>query len=422
MAAIIAAGVQGAVAGRALYADGSYYLWGILQAQGFFIFDPARAFAQFVTQIPIVLGMAVGIDHVPTLVILLGLGVSTLPFLLWALALFIARTSVVFWPLVVIFAAAYLNSAFVSIGEYTLAYALVAVSFAVISRDEFTAIHAVVLLSSAIILVRCYEAMAYLGPVLVVLCFVTLGRVHNGTSTRRFRSTIMWVAIAIFLLSTVLAVGAVIGARDPANRSGAADLLGPLALNDQLVISAIVALLFLLVAYFSSGIVRSTALGLLFAVTSLMLLPTIWAQPWLHYASRTITGLMMAGLIVVTVVATHLNSKRRVGLSAAHWLVPLALLFAQLVPFTSHTAGYSWWLSQFQTVLFSGSGNVQMEQTVLAQRSFDYVWPWTNPFLSVLLRPGGSETVVLSPGEVSDPTPDAPAELPTRFTTGPLYF
>lgn len=406
---VVAAAIHGTVAFRGLVADGAYYLWGILQNQGLFLFDGARAIAQFVTQLPVVVAISWGVDDRDALILLLGAGLVALPMLIWAAALALLVGHRLFWPMVAAFAVVHLNSGYVAVGEYTLLYALVALATALLVRDRFGWGSAAALVVVGVLSLRTYEAAFYLGPLLAVVAVLRWRRARREPAASPAHWALL-VAAALLAVAGVLGLLAFVFPRDAANRQGAADLLAPISDNPALVISVVIAVAFV-VSRLLAGWARAFA-GVLLALCALiLLLPDLWAVPWMHYQARTITGLTLLVLVVLALVDEwRARAVRESGRSPA-WVVAFVLLVVQVIPFTVHTQGYADWLASFRHVLDTQNQPVLFEVTGL---SSTYVWPWTNPFLSLELRAPGSETLILNPGQ-TEVQPGMPPELPARF-------
>jgi len=87
------------------------------------------------------------------------------------------------------------------------------------------------------------------------------------------------------------------------------------------------------------------------------------------------------------------------------------------------TNGYSNWLGSSDRQVMVAAGQVAFDP--LAFRGLDsslYVWPWTNPYLSVLLRTNDSGGLILSPEVVGQPVPAPPDVVPIRFYKSRSYF
>ena len=408
---VVASAVHGTVALRGLYADGAYYFWAMLQNEGYFLFDPARGFAQFVTQIPAVVAIAAGVDDVGILAVLQSAGVAGAPTLLWAGALALLVGHRMFWPMVVVFAAVFLNSGFVAIGEYTVLYGLVAVAVALLVRPRFGVASALALLVIAVLTLRTYEAAVYLAPLLAVLALVRWRQLRDEPVATGRRVTLI-ASAGLFVFAAVLGGLAIVFPRDPMNRQGAADLLAPILSNRELVIVGAIATCYLVARLVLKGRALLASSIVLSVIALGLLLPSVWAQPWMHYHARTITGLAMLALLLLALVPPRRAPEADV--SPAVWVLPVVLLLAQLVPFTVHTQGYRAWLATFEQELDARSGTVRFEDTALLADSSTYAWPWTNPFLSIVLRERDSSTLIVSPG--ADPAATvSPADLPDRF-------
>jgi hypothetical protein len=196
----------------------------------------------------------------------------------------------------------------------------------------------------------------------------------------------------------------------------------PIQHDSQLVLSGIIATLYLVVLILGGRRLQRFSSLLLVGGCLYLLQPTLWNLPWMQYASRTVTGLALFPLLAMTFFMT-IWSERRVASgahvrrgSSAYWLVSAAIFAVQLVPFTIHTYGFGQWLASFETAVTTSSGTRTNDQTVVKFKDSSlYVWPWTNPFLSVLLRTGDGQAMILSPGVTSAKEGTIPAPLPVRY-------
>jgi len=101
--------------------------------------------------------------------------------------------------------------------------------------------------------------------------------------------------------------------------------------------------------------------------------PAGWAAPALHYLARTLAGLALFGLPCGGVLVQVVTARRSPdGPSSSHparlaWIAPFALVCAQVVPFTVHTAGFADWTAEIEQVVVSGSGTIPIAGSVACQ-------------------------------------------------------
>lgn len=153
---------------RCLYADGSFYFLDLLVAGNFNEIFASRSFAGYLFEFPVVAGLYLGITGIPCLTILFGIGC----FCAWPLAMFLCYRMAPqhFWLVMLACAAGYLNAAFMAVGEHIVAHAFFwPVLFAILFVRPLTPFAAASLLASSILLMRSYESLLFLGPVLIAL-------------------------------------------------------------------------------------------------------------------------------------------------------------------------------------------------------------------------------------------------------------
>lgn len=410
VALVVACAVHGILAIRGVYADGAFDLYTMFQ--GRWLLDGNRAFAPIVTQGPAWLGLALGVTNVHVIAVLHSLGVVGVPTALWAVVLVLLIRHRLFWPMVVVFSVVFLNSGLVAVGQYNQLYAYVAVMVALLVRERLGRVGAVALVLLAVLCFRTYEGILYLGPPLAALAVLTWRRRRHVDGLPSFDGPVRLVAAGILLVDAVGGLVIAIFPSDPANRAGALNLLEPFTYDPELVISTLVGLAWLLAVTLLRGralVIISIVLALVAAV---LLAPALWAQPWMHYHTRTTTGLL---LLVFLGLAMLPDLRRRdAGQMSFAWIAPAVLVLVQLSSFTASTQGIRNWMGVLEQSMASGSGEVLLADTLAIHENERYAWPWTNPYLSVLFRPQGSDVVILSPGrEVGSET--IPEPLPPQF-------
>lgn len=420
---ILFSAVQSVWAARGLFADGGAYMWTVLSTESFFTY-PSRVVAQVFTQFPLVAAIALGVDDVGVLARLQSFGTAAIPVLLWGLALAAVVRQRMFWPMVVIFAVTFFNSGFMSVGEYNLAYSLVALSFVLLVRKgRLTRAARVGLIFSALLMLFCYESVAVLAPLLGLLLVIRMrwGSSDHGAprlSTRVF----LWILLSLYAAATVVGVLNILSPRDAQNFAGASDFLTPLMLDRQLAISAVAGLLALFGQYFLPARFRWLGAGAaIFAAGWILLQPAVWAHPWMHFVARTAVGIAMFLMLAMVAIGEWRESKRPEQQSAVPQLVGgVAIFFALFWPLTVGTASYAQWLAEFDGKVSKAGDPVLIEESGLDQSlTADYGWTWTNPHLSQVL---GGGLVVLSPGDSLDSPPALPAPILDRFANdAPLF-
>lgn len=443
IAAVVGSAIQAVWAARGLYADGAWFTWTVLTT-GDFAIHISRAVEHFVTQVPLVIAMDLGVDDMDALARFQTVGSGAFAILLWASALTVLWRDRQFWPMVVIFSVVFLNSGFMSIGEYNLAYALVALA----------ALAAAILLRSGavprggrvglviigVLLLATYESMLILGPVLLVMVLIRLRRrdADRGAMHRWTRWSLT-IAAVLFAAGTVIGGLNIVFPRDPTNLGGAADVIGILGLDRELVVTVVAGLVFFVLRVLLPRSWRWVA-SLVVVVPGVLLLlhGSLWAHPWMHYAARTVVCLAMAGMLMLLIIGDWRD--RRVAargsrggsedavrnglgerLTGAIAVVGPVVLFAgMLVPVVVHTFGFAAWLRDFDILVSQPGGQVALADTSLDPvATSDYGWPWTNAFLSRLMQ-GDGDVIILSPGV--EPADDLvlPGPLPERYDSSAL--
>ncbi len=215
---VLFVGAQGIYSMKSLYADGAYFFLKIITS-GRFMLMPARELAGIATQLPLLLGLHIGVVEIDALARLFGFGLIGVPILLWTYALYIHRHSIFFWFFVLAFTWFYLLSGFFAIGEYNVAYALVAAAAAILLVPTITLGEGIVLCTVAFIGTRSYELMVVAGPLLALGC---LGRLRvDGSRIGVGARWLIGFSAGLFVLGAVFALVSILNPRDSATFAGA---------------------------------------------------------------------------------------------------------------------------------------------------------------------------------------------------------
>lgn len=163
----------------ALYSDGAWVLVEAVQKGGFFNFDAkAREYAIGTSQIPLVIGLKLGVTDLHWLSRLLSLGLFALPTVLYQIALMRAKDDAVLLAAVIAaISLVFLPGSFFIVGEYNTAYALtIAAATWVTTSARPRVIDGIALVMLAVLALRTYEVFGYLGPLLAVMIVCAVPR------------------------------------------------------------------------------------------------------------------------------------------------------------------------------------------------------------------------------------------------------
>jgi hypothetical protein len=192
------------VTARSLYDDGTHYFMRVLQAGGFTEMLFSRGHAAYLYQLPVVIALKLGVTNLGKLQLAFGVGC----FCTWPLAMWLCHRLAPphFWLVVLACSSGYLNAAFVAVGEHVVTHAFFwPVVFVLLFVRPLTLFAAVVLLISSAILLRTYESMLFLGPVLAWLAF-RRAQSEAATGPR----VVCLVAAVILLLSVPIAMDGIL--------------------------------------------------------------------------------------------------------------------------------------------------------------------------------------------------------------------
>ncbi|MBX9942465.1 MAG: hypothetical protein K2Y40_00155 [Reyranella sp.] len=158
-----------AVAHRGLFWDGSAFLVNLLDRRQFHDFYAARAHIDWATQLPVLVLAELGLRDTSLLALAYSAALFGVPAAFYTVALARVRHEPpLLAAVVVIVAAVYLPTSFFIVGEYNATFAAVTATMAVIlTTNGRSRRDALLLCALGALCLRSYEAMVYLGPLLV---------------------------------------------------------------------------------------------------------------------------------------------------------------------------------------------------------------------------------------------------------------
>jgi hypothetical protein len=310
----------------------------------------------------------------------------------------------------VLFCIIHFNFDFFAIGEYNVAYSLVALSIAILSaRAEIKSFWAAVALFAAICLIASYEALVFLGPLLAVLAchrLVTKQPLLTGLA----KGTLV-LCLVCYLCAAIIAAFSIWHPRDPAVFADAVDMRYN-ASNSLLLLSSAFALAYGLSLSASVSVRR---LATVIAISTLLALawPDLWSAPAMQYSSRVIGGIVILLFGSIVLLWRHINNYLHLDLkraASANVYYTLSFFLILLISDVTRSIQFMDYLDNFQKEVRSHTGLIPLDASNLSSHGDDiFGWEWTHPTLSILLRDNTRQAVILnSSNEPFDPKGSIP--------------
>ena len=185
---------------RGLFVDGFAFLVQIVTYEWFFDFYPPRLYAMIAGQLPVMTAVILGVTDLHWLGRLLSLGFFSLPTIFYTAALYRARhESVLLASVIAIIAIVFLPVSFFIVGEYNTLYAFATfVGITLLTTDRLRLGDGFMLAALGAFSIRIYEAMVYVGPLLIAMTLWRVWRSARAASAREL------VAAFFYLLAAVL--------------------------------------------------------------------------------------------------------------------------------------------------------------------------------------------------------------------------
>ena len=401
---------------RSLYADGALTVLNrLMLPRRFDDFDASRSFASFLLQAPILFGQLLGAETVSTYAALATVGLLILPAAAFLCALYIARfqpilfSASAFAIVVYGFGANFINT------EANILFGLVWLCATILGLDGVRpAWRGVVLPILAFALLRIYEGMALVGPVLFVWSLLDV-----YMSDESLERTGLLIAALLFLVGTVVGLGGILAPRDPANATQFVASAFEYLKNPQVWLLLSAGLVVPVACNPSLGgrrllVVASASCAALFVV-GIVGLDGYYSYR-IYYWNRSLLVISLP-VIVAALLAVHWFKRPSKALHAdragyVYLLIPMAAAV------TCDLLGSYRWDRYVQAFCGVLERNVDPALGVneLKRTGALTGWDWNHPTLSVLLRSRGSSAMVHNESASSwQPfDPATPISLPYR--------
>lgn len=432
LALVLAVGVVGSLTRLGLFADGSYFYYEVLMKDHAYVANPGRSFVTVVTQLPLLLGLRLGVTDQATLTLLHSVGLILLTGVAWFLALWLQRRRRTFWVFLAMWSGTYLVTGFFAIGEYNLTYALAGLAASLLlAPGGARTRRALAALVVTVVLLRSYESMIFLGPLLAATTIVMhrSARTARGADGSPLDAALAWLTAAVLLLAAGLSVAWLLAPDHVGVTSGGLDV-GILLHNSRLLVGGAAAAGLVGTLALRNAWARRASAGVAVLATVLLVVPQSTIElagvpepvgsldPWMYYQGRVavagIQVLLIALALRMTLAEDDPRAARSDTLPRLAATVPTAAL---AVVFVTMSVQFGAWLGEYRDLVNSTAGVIPLEQSGLDPT---YTWTWTNPVLSLDLWTGPDRAVVenfagYAGWQPFDPKVGETPALPERF-------
>ena len=400
---------------RGLFWDGAGLL-ALMLDKGWFhwSFYAARAHVMWLTQLPVVVAVELGVRDTAVLALAYSAGLFALPAAIYHLALWRARNDAV--ALTAVLAAitvVYVPTSFYIISEFHAAAALAVAAMTIVATsDRLGWFEGVALSLLGLVALRAYEAMIHLGPLLAVAIGWRTWRSAPSPGGARLLG---WLASALFAGAGAVSLATLAEYWAHPHFGGMRSSVGRFWEDLQFVLAAGAAVIVAIALLVRPSLLRGRAVygvaGIfvaLLAYSGLLhyILPGTIIHAPSHYVARAGAGLflwaMLAGWFVHVAwpgLLPHLGAVLREAVVGRRMLMlATALLLAASVPDVVLTARWSEYLRTVQSIVQENGGRLNVAETVLAEERYRaFAQDWTYPVISLLLRKDPSNAVLVEP-------------------------
>jgi hypothetical protein len=382
---------------RCLLADGSYCMVRVLETGHFVPIVACRSFAAYVYQLPLIIALKLRMTGIPWLSLVFGIGC----FWVWPVAMVLCYLLAPrhFWLVMFACAAGYLNAAFVAVGEHIMAHAIFwPALFAILYVRPLTPFASAALLGSSILLMRSYESMLFLGPLLIALVIWRMISERENL----WRQMVLAAAVVFLAAATDIALGGV-EHPNPINYYGfkhgpMVELQTPTWTLQMTVLWTVIMLLSM---YSRAAKVLRSPAGL-FLTGLIVLFWGAWPllaprqlDPASQYECRFL-DLLVPLLLAPVAVALAVKSKWLATQLPDLTRLAAMMLVAQSLWQISATREWQGYIGIWERVLASGvDGPIRISPNDDFGK-FDHLYfTWANPCLSLMLGPQHVQAIIL---------------------------
>jgi hypothetical protein len=405
------------LSGRALYGDGSLYVLIHFQVpHRFDDYDFHRSFAGFISQVPILVGERLGLQTVAAYAALYSLGVFLPAAAAFVIALYLARDQPVlfaanaFATLVFGFGVNFINS------EANLFFGLAVLCATLLALERGAPLlRAFLLPLIGFALLRIYEGMLLIGPLLAVWSLAAATRAHGDLE----RVGLVLSAL-LFTLGAVMGAGGVLTPRDPGNMAGFLRhvLLFPRYPHAFLALAALSAAGAVLLQS-SWPRIGAAAASAVFGSAFLegMIAREGYYAYGIYYVNRAFLSILLAAFVAALLLTWWRRPAwlARTGNTAAYPVLLIPLVFAIAVDVLG-TARWNEYVDAFCSVLRRPLTPAERLAALEASGAVT-AWTWAHPPMSALLRDRGSSAAVANPPD-SPWQPFPPEQAPALAVRG----
>ncbi|UYN96672.1 MAG: hypothetical protein KIT25_07005 [Enhydrobacter sp.] len=420
---------------RGLFVDGANFLVHITIHEGFFLFYSPRVYAMFLGQIPIWIALQFGVTDLHLLGQLLSLGLFGLPTIFYTMALWRAKDDPVLLATVIAtIAIVFMTTSFFIVGEYNTLYALtLMIAVWLATAQGLTLRDAVVVALASFLAIRTYETMLYLGPILAGL---TIWKLWLASFRPVVPALLYGVSIVCYGFAHVVALDSVVNPYSEEHLEETWDMALDFWQNiqfDLVLGAALIVVVWGLLRPPALATVRPYRWGglllALLALSPLLALGDTLVRPLAksQYVARTVSGLIVAALIILVVLYRSRAGERvpvfaalRTPQAGRRFLAfAFAMLLAGLPSDIFLTRTWVSYLDAMRQVVVANKGPVAFEDTPFATRPHSLlVENWVLTSQSLLLRSRPGDGIIAPPRDYTGWTPytlDKPPDLGRYF-------
>jgi hypothetical protein len=365
----------------------------MLSRDGFYVFDPHRAYAQILMQLPVAISLELGAQNLNFLMRAHSFGFVFVPLIFWIAALAIQLNSRLFWFILMAYCVTYLRSNFFAAGEFNITYAMTAFCASILLRHNINRSLAVLLILVSVALTHSYEMTLFLGALLSGLAAWRLWRGQHDSRLARY---CIAISIVFFVASIYVGFQSAFFDRSYDGRSTAnLNALREIHFLYLLAMPPLVAAFCLttIVNIRKALIVIAFFLSILYGLYTARWDQTNISFGYLSYAYRALVGLLLVGIILLAAIATR-------GNRPSSWLgIIVTFFFLSLsFPMLTHTYGFYQWIKRFEIEAIGLQHHTYINETTINRQhglNSGYNWPWGNSYTSILLR-GNVEAIILN--------------------------
>lgn len=371
-----------------LSADGAHYFVNILETQTFTYIDWTRQFANYISQILLVLAVNFGIKNLNLLSLIFGISLLLPYFLTFLLSFFALRGEDKSLMLFVLISMITINltSDFVLIGEHhSLALLSWPILFFLLRKVPLVRWDVFFLFGLMFFYTRLYST-----AVVPAVFFMFIAFLRVWYTPLISQKIYYFIAALIAIIAEGISLYSILYPRSPGNKEGFFQIILQSLFTPEVIVSILFLILFFMGWFFRYRFLILLSIFPIILFVVFVVYTNYAISAGVSFGNRSLVLTLLPLLLLMATVLHWKQKKSNKTLYAVFIGFVLVMLFSNIL----NTMQWKKFRNKTIDILQSHSGFISLKDTSI--RHSRYRWSWTTPELSVIWSKGCIKTIILN--------------------------